>query len=318
MNRTHRNKSKRPTRKRNLVGIVKSDPPLHIGQGQYVPKLMRVSLRFGAQSDAKTPSLDLIRVSGNNIQDPLGSTGSGAPPGFSFWATMYERYRVIGSRIEVTTRISNDQKDTDALRCSGRTIVFPSNNTTSLASGSDYQSQPYAKTRSVTSNIPCRIVSTMKSATILGQKDVLGADRLQSQVTTGPADEWFWRVVNSPDTDFSTHNMFATTVTVTYDVEFFDRQPLDRSSITKHHEAAYLENCRQILEKNKLIEFERASSAARFEDKLFHSAEDPDTVFLNPLPSKPVVRAEKIESKEPTPTPKPPPNRTPLTPMRPQ
>lgn len=292
------------TVRRGRVGLVKSNPQLQIGQGQYVPKLSRVSLRFSAQSEAKQPSIDLIRVSGNNVQDPLGTTGTGAPPGFNYWAAMYERYRVIGSKCEITCRISHETKDASLNNVSARVILLPCNNTTALASGSDYSSQPYAKSRSFTSAMPTRMSSVMKSATILGQKDVLGSDRLQSTVATAPNDEWFWRIITVTDNDISSIAFVAVTLAVTYDVEFFDRQPLDRPAVMKYFQAAYMQNCREILEKESLQRIQREHAQQRFEEKLLLVAEEPDAVLVPPLVSSSSVRNESLESKA-TLTPKP-------------
>lgn len=304
MNRSNRQPRKRSGRRRQPVGVTKSNPPLQVGQGQFVPKLSRVSLRFSATSDVKIVGLDLIRVSGNNVQDPLGSTGTGAPPGFNYWASMYERYRVIGSRCELTARICSETKDASTITTSGRIILFPSNNTTALASGSDYGSQPFAKTRSVTTAQPCRMVSTMKTATILGQKDVLGSDRLQSTVLTGPSDEWFWRAITAPDNDVSTNTMYCVTICVTYDVEFFDRQPLDRPSVNEFFQKAWLANCRLILDKQLALKEARDKSRQKFEEKLIESIEDSkdntEPVLISPpVPSVTGLRVNVSGSGKP-------------------
>lgn len=266
-----RNKTRRLRSSRGLRQLPKQpiqNPSLQIGSGQFVPAMSRVSLRFSATSDVKTSSLDLIRVSGNNVQDPLGSTGTGAPPGFSFWASMYERYRVLGSRCEAEWRISSDTKDASTITTSAKGILFPSNNTTSLATGSDYASQPFSKVVSFTTQQPGHAVSTMSTAKILGQKDVLGPDRLQSVINTGPLDEWFWRIITAPDTDVSTNTYMVVTLIVTYDVEFFDRQPKDRSSVMRYFDLAYYENCKTIVAEQKKRDAERKAASLKFEKVL--------------------------------------------------
>lgn len=265
MNYITARKSRRNPRPSRKLKQPIQNPSLQIGSGQYVPALLRTSLRFSATSDVKTSSLDLIRISGNNVQDPLGSTGTGAPPGFTYLASMYERYRVIGSQCQAEWRICSETKDTSTVATAAKGILFPSNNTTSLATGSDYAAQPFAKVVSFTTQLPGSVTQKMSSAKILGQKDVLGPDRLQSQVTTGPADEWFWRIITAPDNDVSTSTLMIVTFQVTYDVEFFDRQPLDRSSVSVHFDRAYYEHCKLIIAAKSQREAERKASADKLD-----------------------------------------------------
>jgi len=262
---TASNRPRRPRAlpRRRTSQVVGSNPILQVGSGQFVPKSTRVSLRFAATSDEKTPSISEIRVSGNNVVDPLGSTGSGAPPGFTYWASMYERYRVIGSRMRVYARFCSDTKDASTLTTAGKLVLLPSNNTTSFASGSDFAAQPYARQANVSTAQGASLSMTMKSGTILGQKDVLGPDRLQAVINTGPADEWFWRAALVPDNDVSTNTYCVLSFDCTYDVEFFDRKPLDRSSVMYYHKLAWLENCRLIAEEHKTQQAAREKQAQR-------------------------------------------------------
>lgn len=202
-------------------------------------------------------------ASGNGLFDPGLSLSSGQAVGFDYWASMYEKYRVIGSRCHLTASLADTS--TGAATVEGHTSVtlYPSNAAGALSSIDDAASQPYATRMEITSAKPVSITKTMKTSVITGIKDMLGADQLQAAVSGTPSNEWFWNVgvvSTSNYTDARTELAFI----ITYDVEFFDRAQLNRSTLAFIHKA-YLANCIHLEQRLKEEKELSRNAVARFE-----------------------------------------------------
>jgi len=251
-------------------------------KGAFVPSVFRTSLQqttaWSSQADG---AAHYYHLSGNNCKDPGGSLTATSPPGFQYLAALYDRYRVIGSKCHVEFSCGTDTKDTSssAFNCYG--TLLPCNSNTAWGSYSDAASQPYAKSEIFTTQTPKRLASGMSSALILGQKDVLGPDRLQSFVSTGPSDEWFWSIVVQSVINMATANDIHLSATVTYDIEFFDRTGTLSPAVTELLSQIYKIRC---------TELELAAQAKK-ERKGLHWETDQDKATAE------VSRAEVLESK---------------------
>ncbi len=247
------------------MGVVKSNPPLQLARtGCFVPSRMRTSLRFciTATNAASTSYAQLV-VSGNGLFDPGLSLSAGQPVGFDYWAAMYERYRVIGSRCHLTASLADTSTGSASVEGHTSIVLYPSNASGSLSSLDDAASQPYATRMEITSAKPISITKTMKTSVITGIKDMLGSDQLQALISGTPGNEWFWNVgvvSTAAYADGRTEISFV----ITYDVEFFDRAQINRSTLAFIHKA-YIANCIHI-EKRLVEEKELSRNAvARFE-----------------------------------------------------
>jgi hypothetical protein len=244
-----------------------SNPTLQFARsGAFVPSRTRVSLRFAiSQTAAASGTYAQLSVSGNNCFDPGLSLSSGQCVGFDYWASMYERYRVIGSSIHVQSMMQINAAG-GGLEVAGTVCVFPATATASLASMNDAQAQPYAKTKDTTAATQSSIRSVMKTSTICGIKNMEGADQLQALISAGPANEWFWNIgiiSGAAYTNYFTDLDFI----VTYDVEFFDRAQINRSSLEAIHKA-YLANCLAVEAKYQDLTKLRQKAQDRFKEEL--------------------------------------------------
>jgi hypothetical protein len=221
-----------------------------------------VSLRFGLEiRPACSSAYTQYVFSGNNPVDPGGSLSTTQPVGYDYWAIMYERYRVIGSRIRIVAQVGGLNAAGSAPGLSGQIAVYPSNASAAVSSLSDAMSQPYVKFKEFNTAQRCEISTVMPTAKISGIKVMEGADQLQATIGTGPANEWFWCVGWTNTTTYNTAaNDFL--VEVTYDVEFFDRAQLNKSTLDFVHRA-YLHHC-QLLIKREIESKEKQKTPSDF------------------------------------------------------
>jgi hypothetical protein len=203
-----------------------------------------------------------VALSGNGLFDPGLSLSSNQAVGFDYWASMYERYRVIGSHIQVNLSLGTTATS-GSVATQATVTVFPATANASLATQSDANAQPYATVRDATTQTPTRIQKTMKTSIIAGLKAMEGADQLQALVSGTPSNEWFWNIgitSNASTTDHFTEF----DIVVTYDVEFFDRAQINRSTMDFIHRA-YLSNCLSIEAKYQDIAAQREKARAKYD-----------------------------------------------------
>lgn len=165
---------------------------------------------------------------GNSVFDPAGASGTDQPTNFDLYAAAYAEYRVWGSEIEIVagtieTKASGTGSDTPV-----RIAITPFNATQTL-SITDAWTNPRAKIGFATSAKPLRIKSRMSTPAMVGIPAAAfpGQGALDAAVTASPSDLWYWSVTYA-SLDGST-NVASMTIQarVTYDVEFFNRVPVD-------------------------------------------------------------------------------------------
>lgn len=219
--------SKRGQRKaprRSTKTLPVTNPPLQfIKSGAFMPPRFRTSLRHTVEWSVLADGANhYYYLSGNNCKDPGGSLTATSPPGFQYLAALYERYRTYGSKIDADVASGPNGNDIVAVAMSGTWCVHPTNTNTAFTAVSNAASQPYAKSKAISTQTPQYIRSVMQTSKMVGQKDVLGSDRLQASVGSGPSDEWFWGLnFQTSYNETKTNNLWVR-ATVTYDVEFFD------------------------------------------------------------------------------------------------
>lgn len=199
-----------------------------------------------------------ISVSGNSAFDPLASSGTNQPVGFDYWAAMYERYRVIGSRCRVVaTLVGTAVGGGVAGAASLTTVLYPSNATGSLVSMSDAISQPLSKNTDATSAQRGVLQSAISTAKITGIKDVEGADQLQATIGSNPANEWYWNIGHETGAAYADTSVNID-ICITYDVEFYDRAQLNRSTLVWGHiNKAYQAHCAELLQRQQTAQSRR-------------------------------------------------------------
>jgi hypothetical protein len=166
---------------------------------------------------------------GNDVFDP-DFTGSGAQPyNFDDWATQYNRFRVLGSRIRVEfiCIASTNAASQCYVTCCPRHLT--TSVVSSLAVLDDASVAPFAKVAVNQAVVNVRgpgvvLDHAMTTERFIGQP-VFGSDLLQSTVGTSPNHSWFWHT-SIAAVDGSTSISGVLRVMIQYDVEFFDRLEL--------------------------------------------------------------------------------------------
>lgn len=188
----------------------------------------RVTLRYAESFSISTATVAASSYvfSGNGIFDPnVTSTGS-QPANFDDFSAIYLRYRVFGSKIVV-----KHANEIDAADDGVRLIVAPRHTATDIITvptALDALSQPYAKfvvVKYYTTGTPDGTIrSNMTTSKIMGLSDLefKGRDDLTALVSAQPSHQWYWHINQS---NVNTANTCVTffTVTIDYDVEFWDR-----------------------------------------------------------------------------------------------
>jgi hypothetical protein len=160
---------------------------------------------------------------------------------------MYERYRVIGSRCHlVTTLVGTGTGGGVGGAASLSVALYPSNATGSLATFSDAIAQPLAKNSDATHAQRSVLQSTISTSKMSGNKSVEGSDQFQATIGASPANEWYWNIGFICGAAYTSTDVNIDMVT-TYDVEFFDRAQINRSSLVAGYiRKAYLAHCAEL------------------------------------------------------------------------
>lgn len=195
------------------------------------PDRLRVKLAYTERVTITSTvgAIGIYRWRGNDVFDP-NYTGTGAQPcNADVFTAQYLRCRVFASHINVVC--GNIAGDTP-----GDWVVCPTNGTTNFLY-EEYCSQPYSKfCQNVTYgalDAPILSVSA-RSEMVLGRAPMSywGSDNTQSLTTTTPADVWYWTVA-AISHNRSTTTTYPCTVSIVYEVEYFDRIPSALSAESK-------------------------------------------------------------------------------------
>jgi len=168
---------------------------------------------------------------GNGPFDPDQSGVGLQPYNYDDWSAQYNRVRCMGSTITlqiVSTGATYPLTQSIYIFAPRHTATSVIGSLTSLR---DAMASPYAKyivSNQLNSgnNEPRLHSHSMSTQEILGlDNSELLSDQYQSLVSTTPAHEWFWHTSSFP-LDQSSSIASVITVTITYDLEFFDRNEL--------------------------------------------------------------------------------------------
>lgn len=206
-------------------------PPMLVkaGSGAFVPNRLVTSLRLqGSVENAASTTYAESGFTMNDMFDPQAGSGAAQCVGFDQLALLYRRYRVLKAYIRVRASLNSDQAAPTATALEAQLVVYPSNVTTAASTAADGMSQPYARTKFFSGEYPANIDMAFTIANFVG--DTVSADRLQALITASPASILYWHVgvISRAYTNIKS----IINVTTTYDVEFFERALLDRSSLS--------------------------------------------------------------------------------------
>jgi hypothetical protein len=87
--------------------------------------------------------------------------------------------------------------------------------------------------------------TSMATSKLTGNKTPEASDRTQALISTAPGEEWYWILTYVSDGNYVT-TFVVMDVQITYDVEFFDRNEIDRSSLAGQQAEALYEQLYQL------------------------------------------------------------------------
>lgn len=166
---------------------------------------------------------------GNSCYDP-DYTGTGAQPyGWDQWLDVYQKYRVIGSTIEVKAMsyASNSTASAATEGCAQFYVVpnlATSDLTTSVATNTfDLKNLPYARQAIVTPDKPGYIKMYMPTGKLFGYNkyQIKSQQEFEASTVANPSKEFYWHIYTC-GIDEQAANLYVN-VTVTYYVEMFQR-----------------------------------------------------------------------------------------------
>ncbi len=158
---------------------------------------------------------------GNSINDPNFTGTGGRPVGYNEWQGFYNRYRVIGSSINL-----------DITGSTATTIcVFPSLSSAGVTGYADAVSQPYARWVNVAGsggfNVR-RLFNKIGTSKISGQK-ILQDDLYGASFTSDPSAAWYWCL----NMDAGASNVDITcTITIAYTTILYRKVNPDTSTLS--------------------------------------------------------------------------------------
>jgi hypothetical protein len=184
------------------------------------PDSSRVRLVYTEYVDMASVASATQVWTGNGPFDP-NVTGTGSQPvQYDDWSLIYNRVRPMGSTIEASFITSGSGTST-------RFILAPRHTATSVVSSVGAMdgacSNAYSK-HVLLSTIPTAATMThhMTTAKFMGQP-VKGSDLLQSLTSSNPSHLWYWHTSMITVDGTTANSRGGVLVTLTYDLEFFDR-----------------------------------------------------------------------------------------------
>jgi len=212
---TKKNNKRQGVRKASVQNIPRS-------VGLILPDQYRTKLRYWKQVSfnftATNTTAIRFRPSSAFDVDPL--IASTAMSGFAELSTLYQTYRVLSSKINLTVMTTSAANPVNV-------SLTPSNFDPGATPSSAYvlaaREQPYARfgTCGLTGSPPLKLTSSMSTEKAYGSKAALFDDNFSSPVTATPNNNWYWVIggysfVLDP-------SLTWVTVTIEVDCQFYDR-----------------------------------------------------------------------------------------------
>lgn len=225
---------RRPRRKKMMKSSILKVPGLNLADRAFVtlPFTQSFVYAIGGATGATGPAF-FRSFSGTNIMDP-GYTGSAlSVAGFTQWSSMYNKFKVYASSINVKFMSSGDPTLPSAMRC----FVIPLSAVGTLGSSLTFDeaiSQKYVrwKVYNATTNFPT-IRSRIGTAKMAG----VARESVRDEATTytgvirpfaqAPPNEYFWAIGVSP-VAVNAEQQVNVLVRLTYNIEFYDRVPFEQ------------------------------------------------------------------------------------------
>lgn len=191
------------------------------------PDVMMTKMKyvsFDTQSSG-VGSIDVYTFRGNSVQDPDYTGGGHQPNSFDQYATIYNKYKVMGCKLTIDAT-----NNTDTV---GTVVGIQASNSPSF--GYTGYPEPIEQQRCKSTILTgkegqgnrIRLSKYYSSKAILGKKNINDED-YGAEVTTNPTDEWYWHVFSQALNQSSSWQV-SIMVQLTYYVKFYDRKNLAAS-----------------------------------------------------------------------------------------
>lgn len=228
MNRQNKLRQKKKTHRKYPVG--KKRGPVRTVVPRRLPfaDTERTTLVYTDQFDwAPISSHYTYTFRGNSAFDP-DYTGTGHQPRyFDTFAVIYTKYRVLGTRIDVS--YTNYAGLTTA-----ELVIAPNTEVLTLTDANVIKELPRAKTKGVmpiVAGVPMKLTHKISTSTVLGlTKNAVRDDDYAALCTSNPVSIWYW-IVYVHALPASENVTIEATVKMSFDIEFFDRKDVPLSSV---------------------------------------------------------------------------------------
>jgi len=191
------------------------------------PDVMAVQLKYSRSGAFSGAGPQTIVFRANGPFDPEFAVGGGQPNGYDQWSAFYRRYRVIASKVVM-------RAGTIATGNSSGIIVTPLNTSSIQTNPQDYLENTNAKQADNvgTAGMGSMSITHYKSTAAMrgGPYDLVQYETdLSALISANPTQGWFWHCTLY-NADGTTGSVDANiNITVTYYVEFYDRETLTTS-----------------------------------------------------------------------------------------
>ena len=218
--RVKKSKYRKRGKRNNVNTLVVKGPTI-------VPDQMFTKLTYRGNAWLNEPNglFQTYVLRGNSIFDPEFGGVASQPLGRDQWASFYNKYQVMASKITVKILPTGEQGQNFSF------CVLPTVDPS--ASGiRQIEEQPYNKSRMLSrvQDNAKTISSYMKTSAIFGTKNILAEEDTQAEQAANPSKEWYWLLGAANHSLSGTGQMSLDVfIEVEYYVRYFDRVQLARS-----------------------------------------------------------------------------------------
>ncbi len=189
--------------------------------GSGAPDELRLTLCYAQEFNLTSTGITAGQAfRGNSVYDPDFSGVGDQPLYYSQWQTIYERFRVLGSKIILKAVTSNTPGTHLAV------AAIPDTNFVSAATNlQNLSSQKYAMNKFIrpSGNESTFIMEASTSALFgIPESAIELDDTYQGTIASDPAKSWIWQITHVPTDKVATATTYCN-MCIEYDVILFDR-----------------------------------------------------------------------------------------------
>jgi len=164
-----------------------------------------------------------VQFRGNSVFDPEAALGGQSAMGYTNMIGLYNKWQVLGSKINI------DILCTDTANSAVYALIPFNVPNVAFVDIDDVLGNPYHRHKMCgvrDGQNRARLTNYISTKKITGYKDVRQVDDLFGDASNNPVEQWFWALYAWNSGGALGSNLCFFTVTITYYVEWFDRQNL--------------------------------------------------------------------------------------------